>query len=397
MNDSELFSLLTDLESDRVERKASLSSADRIREAICAFANDLPENRKPGVIFIGANDDGSCSNLPVTDTLLLTLAGMRDDGLIQPLPSIDVQKRNINGCEIAVVRVHPSMAPPVRFKGRTYIRVGPRRAIATVEEERRLAERRRTVDLPFDLRPIRSAAVDDFDMELFEHYYLPNAIAPDVLQQNERSTEDKLKALRFLTPDGIPTVLGILAVGKQPRDYIPGAYIQFLRINGTALIDPIQSQKEISGPLNHLFVRLDDVLEAHNNVSASITAGPVETRNSDYPLPALHQLCRNAILHRTYDGTTAPVRIYWFSDRIEIHNPGGPFGQVTKENFGRPGITDYRNPYLAEAMKVLGYVQRFGVGIQIARRELEKNGNPLPEFNIEAANIMVNVWKRRPE
>lgn len=397
MNDSELFSLLTDLESDRVERKASLSSADRIREAICAFANDLPENRKPGVIFIGANDDGSCSNLPVTDTLLLTLAGMRDDGLIQPLPSMDVQKRNINGTEIAVVRVHPSMAPPVRFKGRTYIRVGPRRAIATVEEERRLAERRRTVDLPFDLRPIRSATVDDFDMELFEHYYLPNAIAPDVLQQNERSTEDKLKALRFLTPDGIPTVLGLLAVGKQPRDYIPGAYIQFLRINGTALIDPIQSQKEISGPLNHLFVRLDDVLEAHNNVSASITAGPVETRNSDYPLPALHQLCRNAILHRTYEGTTAPVRIYWFSDRIEIHNPGGPFGQVTKENFGRPGITDYRNPYLAEAMKVLGYVQRFGVGIQIARRELEKNGNPLPEFNIEAANIMVNVWKRRSE
>ena len=48
MNDSELFSLLTDLESDRVERKASLSSADRIREAICAFANDLPVNRKPG-------------------------------------------------------------------------------------------------------------------------------------------------------------------------------------------------------------------------------------------------------------------------------------------------------------------------------------------------------------
>ena len=100
-------------------------------------------------------------------------------------------------------------------------------------------------------------------------------------------------------------------------------------------------------------------------------------------------------MHRNYESTTAPVRIYWYSDRIEIHNPGGPFGQVTKANFGQPGITDYRNPYLAEAMKVLGYVQRFGVGIQIARRELEKNGNPPPEFKIEDTNIMVNIFKRR--
>ena len=394
MNDSELLSLLTDIESDRVERKASLSDPDRIRQAICAFANDLPEHRKPGVIFIGANDDGSCSNFPVTDDVLLKLSHMRDDGLIQPFPYMEVQKRTLSGCDLAVVLVHPSLAPPIRFRGRTWIRVGPRRAIATPEEEKRLAEKRRTMDLPFDIQPLPSATMEDFDIELFEHYYLTNAVAPDVLEQNIRSIEDQLKALRFLTPDGIPTTLGILVIGKEPRRYIPGAYIQFLRIDGTELTNPIQSQKEIGGSLSHLLGRLEDVLEAHNNVSAKITASPVEIRHSDYPLAALHQICRNAILHRTYEGTTAPVRIYWFSDRIEIHSPGGTFGQVTKENFGQPGITDYRNSYLAEAMKVLGYVQRFGVGIQIARQELDKNGNPPPQFQVESTNILVTVMKR---
>ncbi len=394
MNESELLSLLSDLESDRVERKASLANPDRIREAICAFANDLPEHRKAGVIFIGVNDDGTCSNLEVNDKLLRTLADMRDDGLIQPLPSMDVQKKNLKDCEMAVVVVHPSQAPPVRYKGRTWIRVGPRRALATLEEERRLIERRRTYELPFDLHPLNSATMNDFDLELFENHYLPNAIAPGVVEQNTRSNEDKLKALRFLTPGGIPTVLGILTIGKQPRDYIPGAYIQFLRIDGRELTDPIRSQKEIDGPLNHLLLRLDDMLEAHNNVSSSITAGPVEIRYADYPLPALQQLSRNAVLHRNYEGTTAPVRIYWYHDRIEMHSPGGTFGQVTRENFGQPGITDYRNPYLAEAMKVLGYVQRFGVGIQVARQELEKNGNPPPEFGIEPTNIMVTLRKR---
>lgn len=82
------------------------------------------------------------------------------------------------------------------------------------------------------------------------------------------------------------------------------------------------------------------------------------------------------------------VHIYWFSDRIEIHNPGGPFGQVNRENFGHPGVTDYRNPHLAEAMKNLGYVQRFGLGIQIARDQLKKNGNPPPTFEPREENVL---------
>ena len=75
-------------------------------------------------------------------------------------------------------------------------------------------------------------------------------------------------------------------------------------------------------------------------------------------------------MHRSYEATNTPVRVYWFDDRIEIHNPGGPFGSVTQENFGQPGITDYRNPNLAEALRALGYVQRFGAGIAIARKAL---------------------------
>ena len=395
MNDQELLTLLSDVESDRAERKASLSEPDRVREAICAFANDIPGHGKPGVIFIGVNDDGSCANIPITDDLLLKLSTMRDDGLIQPLPSIVVQKRTLNGCDLAVVLVQPSIAPPIRFRGRTYIRVGSRRAIATPEEERRLAERRRTLDLPFDILPVPTASINDFDLVLFERLYLPNAVAPDVLEQNKRTLEDQLKSLRFLTPEGIPTILGLLVTGKEPRRFIPGAYIQFLRLEGTELTDPIRSQKEITGPLSQLLGRLDDVLEANNNVSASITSGPIEVRRSDYSIPALQQLCRNAILHRSYEGTAAPVRVYWFSDRIEIHNPGGPFGQVTKENFGQPGVTDYRNSHLTEAMKVLGFAQRFGVGIQVARQELQKNGNPPPRFQVDTANILVTVRKRK--
>jgi ATP-dependent DNA helicase RecG len=236
-----------------------------------------------------------------------------------------------------------------------------------------------------------SSTIDDLDLDYFENEYLHLAVAPEVLEQNTRSVGDKMKALRFLTPDGQPTVLGILVLGKDIRHYIPGAYVQFLRFEGNELTDPIRDQKEINGPLPDLLRRLDEVMEANIAVSASFTSGPIEIRRPEYPLVALQQLIRNAILHRIYEGTNAPVRIYWFVDRIEIHSPGGPYGQVTKENFGHAGMTDYRNPHLAEAMKILGYVQKFGLGIYTARRELEQNENPPPEFVIEANHILVIV------
>ena len=112
---------------------------------------------------------------------------------------------------------------------------------------------------------------------------------------------------------------------------------------------------------------------------------------SNYPLAALQQLTRNAVMHRTYENTNAPIRVYWFNDRIEIHSPGGPFGLVTAENFGKPGYADYRNPHIAEAMKVLGYVQRFGVGIATAQRALLENGNPPAEFTVEQNLVMATL------
>ncbi|MBI4454520.1 MAG: putative DNA binding domain-containing protein [Acidobacteria bacterium] len=396
MDDHELAALLNEIESDRVERKASIAERDRICEAICAFANDLPGHRLPGVLFVGANDNGSCANLAITDQLLLTLANIRSDGNILPFPSMTVQKRTVGGCELAVVIVEPSDTPPVRYKGRIWIRVGPRRAIATAEEERRLNEKRRARDLPFDIRPLPSAKLRDLDLDFFHRVYLPSVLPADILEQNRRTDEQQLASLRFGTIETppTPTILGILVLGKDPRQFVPGAYIQFLRIDGKDLTGPIKDHKEIDGPLTDLLRVLDEIFQAHISIALDIRTQAVELRHPDYPLVALQQLARNAVMHRSYESTNAPVRITWFTDRIEIQNPGGPFGQVNRQNFGQPGITDYRNPHLAETMKNLGYVQRFGIGIELARKELRENGSPPVEFIVEDAHVLAIVRRR---
>jgi ATP-dependent DNA helicase RecG len=222
-------------------------------------------------------------------------------------------------------------------------------------------------------------------------------VSDEVLQQNQRSLEHQLLAARFAQPGPpvCPTLLGVLAVGKSPTEWVPGAYIQFLRIDGTNLSDPIQSSRELSGPLPDLLSELDELLKINIQTAIDFTSGPVEVQRPDYPLVALQQITRNAVLHRSYENTNAPVRLYWFRDRVEVQNPGGPFGQVTRENFGQPGACDYRNPNLAVVMKELGYVQRFGMGIALARQEMARNGSPPPEFQIEDAFVAVILRRRQ--
>lgn len=393
MNDTELLELLNDLESDRVERKSAWkSSREKIREAICAFANDLPNHRLPGVLFVGVYDNGQCANLDITDELLLTLSHYKDNGEIVPFPTMVVQKRLLDGCELAVVIVEPSYAPPVRFRGKVWVRVGPRRAIASSDDERILNEKRRSKDVSFDLKPVDSAMLADLDLELFRRIYLPSAVSFDTLEENDRPIEHQLTSLRLTTSDALktPTVVGVLTVGKNPRDFIYGAYVQFLRINGPELTDPIIDQKEISEPLPDLLRLLDDLFDINIATASSFVGSPVEVKHPDYPVEALRQLIRNAILHRTYEATNAPVRMTWFSDRVEIFSPGGLYGQVNESNIGQ-GTTDYRNPHIAEVLKNLGYVQRFGFGIRIAEKALADNGNPPIQFSITPNNVLVTV------
>jgi ATP-dependent DNA helicase RecG len=401
LSDAELLALLDDLESDRVERKAAWKgdAIEKGRQAACAFANDLPGHQLPGVLLIGVRDDGAPSeDFAVTDALLQTLADIKTDGKLTPPPTLTVAKREIKGRGIGVVTVWPSDSPPVRLDGRIWIRTGPRRGQASAQDERVLNERRRFRDRAFDTHPVSGSGLGDLNRHYFESEFLPQAVARDVLEVNGRSLEARLASLGMVASvdDPTPTVLGLLTLGLSPRTWVPSAYVQFLRIRGVDWGDPVVDEQELDGSLDTMLRRLEEKLKATLAVAVDFASGdPVEQRTAAYPLSALQQLTRNAVMHRTYEGTNAPVRIYWFDDRIEIHNPGGPFGSVTRENFGRPGVSDYRNPSLAGALKVLGFVQRYGFGIAEARRAMAANGNPPPEFIAEDSAV-VAILRRHP-
>ncbi len=397
-SDRELETMMTDLESDLVERKESMKgdAPRKVRATVCAFANDLPNHSRLGVVFIGASDKGQPTGLPITDQLLLELSQIKADGNIVPPPTFTVNKRNLLGSEVAVVSVQPADSPPVRYRGRIWIRVGPSLAIATAQDERILNEKRRTHDKHFDSTPLRSSTIRDLDWRRFEEDYLPLAVSEADLARNDRTSEERLAAAKMIASvdDPSPTVGGMLILGKRPQDFLPGAYIQFLRIAGIRSHDEVVDNETCYGSITEVVRRIEEKLVAYNRTAVDFMSAPREIRSSTYPLDALQQLVRNAVMHRNYEGTNAPVRVLWLEDRIEIISPGGPYGSVTYEDFGLPGIVDYRNPFLAEAMRVLGLVQRFGLGIQAAKRALLQNGNPELEFQLKPNWVHCTVRAR---
>ncbi|MBN1673418.1 MAG: putative DNA binding domain-containing protein [Kiritimatiellae bacterium] len=389
----QLRALMADLESDRAERTTSTQNTDKFGEAVCGFANDFPNHRQPGYLLVGVRNNGEASGLEVSDELLLDLAALRSNVNLEPLPAMTVQKYCLPEGDVAVVEVIPSDLPPVRYKGRVWIRVGPSRRSANQQEERILTERRAAVQKTFDARPCQGCTIDDLVLDLFLVTYLPAAVARDVIEENRRNVKEQMASLRFYDLSGdCPTNAGALLFAKEPLRWIPGAYVQFVRWAGATMADDPVDEKRFSGDLLTVLREIQAFLSLPSQAYPVADSALRERTETDYPSIAIRELLWNAVMHRSYE-SNAPVRFYWYDDRIDIQNPGGLYGMASPENF--PKQTDYRNPVIAEAMATLGYVNAFGRGVIRAQDSLQKNGNPRAEFTFEMSHVLATIRRKQ--
>lgn len=192
-----------------------------------------------------------------------------------------------------------------------------------------------------------------------------------------------------------PTNGAIVLFGISPERYLHGSYIQYVRFKGLDRAGDIINEHKFGGNLTKELPKIDTFIETSISQKRPIPVSVLrEETVSKYPYWATRELLMNAIMHRDYE-TNAPVQFYEYDDRIEIQNPGGLYGKVSPANF--PNVSDYRNPFIAEAMKVLGYVNRFSRGVYRVQKELLENGNGKAEFDfslITAFRVVERVTEK---
>jgi ATP-dependent DNA helicase RecG len=245
----------------------------------------------------------------------------------------------------------------------------------------------------FDAMPCIGATIADLDLPIIKRDYLHRAVAEDVLADDKRDLEEQLASLGFYDLKyNCPTYGAIVLFGANPERYLPGSYIQYVRFKGKDKGGEILNEFKFNGNLCRALVKIDNFIETGVAMKRPVPVSALrEETYSKYPYWATRELLMNAVMHRDYESNAA-VQFYEYDDRIEIQNPGGLYGKVRPDNF--PNVNDYRNPFIAEAMKTLGYVNRFSRGVNRVQKELVENGNGLAVFNltlITAFRVVENV------
>lgn len=182
-----------------------------------------------------------------------------------------------------------------------------------------------------------------------------------------------------------PTYAAIILFGKNPKYFLMGDYIQFVRYNGEDNASNVINQYEFHGNLCTMLPKLDTFIETSLIQNRPAPASVLKEKSIyNYPSWAIRELLMNAVMHREYQSNT-PIKLYQYNNRIEVVNAGGLYGNATAENF--PKVNDYRNPIVAEALKLFGYVNKFNRGISRVQKELVENGNGEAVFSVDKVTV----------
>ncbi len=280
---------------------------------------------------------------------VLQAALMLEPPLILPFP----ERVDFDGGAVVVVRVPPGLPHVYALEGRYLVRDGMITGPLSAPRLRRLLLERG--EASFESEQPSGASLDDVDLERV-HAYLAAVAAPG---------GDPWQALLSRgcvarTVAGfVPTAAGLLLFGRDPQRFFPQADLTAARFAGRTVTDEFVRQV-IRGTLTDQLQAVDVFLRGHLKEVVRLE-GMQASRRLEYPVEAVRELVVNAVAHRDYSIRGDGIRVFLFSDRLEVQSPGGLPGPVTVYNIAEARFS--RNPVIVQVLADLGYIERLGYGI----------------------------------
>lgn len=190
---------------------------------------------------------------------------------------------------------------------------------------------------------------------------------------------DTLKVIRKEDGDLHPTNTALLFFGKAPSDHISHHEIRIARYKGTTRSEFIDSQ-EIKGPIYKMLDEVKSFFIRNTRLANKI----VEFKRVDipeYPYEAVRESIINAIAHRDYTKSGAPIMVSIFDDRVEVSNPGGLLPGLNIKKLEGHHAT--RNKAICHIFHETMDMERFGTGISKMKKLMKAHGLSVPVFEEE--------------
>ncbi len=356
-------------------------------------------NAEGGVIFLGVEDSGIVRGLPedrLTDVerWVVNVATNNCDPPIRPI----LRKERLpqpDGSEaiVMLVEVRRGLYVHGTSGGRHYVRVGSSKQILTGTPLARLFQERGRAFV-FDEQPVPTATEEDLDRAILERFFQngPSAIPwPDLLRNT------RVLARADQGPDR-PTVAGLLAFGEAPRTHLPSAYVEAAVYRGIALTSgELVHSEQIGGRCD---AQIDDgtaFVERFMLKPARKPAG-----REDYPqyeIGAVHEAIVNAVAHRDYSIAGSKIRLFLFSDRLELYSPGGLPNTLTIETM--PFRVFTRNQLLVTFLSKMksrrtgrAFLESRGEGVRRILDASEAHSGRRPVYEVFGEELRLTIWAK---
>jgi len=391
MTEQELARLIAEGEGPYLEFKTPGTKPVALARTLVAFANT-----GGGRVIIGIDDTTrQPTGVPDREATLDNIYRAASLDCCQPAVSISVEERTYQGQPVFVITVPYQPREMFTTNGRVLIRQGTENVSAASYEITALASRRGQLHYEAEVSP--AATLDDLDMSLLEGYR-----ATYEKKRGRRLTLPDLKLLEHLGAvvyregELRPTMAGLLVFGRKVWRFIPQSRLSIVRYPGLTVTRNILDAREFEGRVPDLIDRATDYLGERMQVGAIRDAqrfGPRREDVPEYPLPALRELITNALAHREYQIRGARILVKWFSDRLEVSNPGELMEPITPATIytTRPV---HRNPSLMKMLYGYGYVEGYGDGLPMVRALIEEHPlrPPLPRIEEVPGSVVVTLY-----
>ncbi|RKU16447.1 transcriptional regulator [Candidatus Poribacteria bacterium] len=384
-------------EDTTIEFKRALPHRNSLADEIAAFAN-----ARGGVILIGVDDNREIIGIDrrELDTAEKTVVEICQDS-IDPVLFIFTEKLRMGDKNLLKIEVPRSLFVHKTPNGYFIRQESSKREMPTEQLARLFQSRSQAHIIAFDEQFVPNTNKDTLKRDLYERFITEGATADD--------TEDLLLKRRLLVKEdqqNRASVAGVLMCHERPEDYLYNSFIQAVYYRGQQRDANYQiDAKDFKGPLDQQIIDAMKFVYRYNAVAAQKDIGRIDF--PEYSMRAVFEAVVNAVVHRDYSKTGSKIRLFLFSDRLELYSPGALANTVTVDNLRYSQAT--RNERLARLLSEITldddmsrqvvrrhFLERRGEGVGIILNESETLSGKTPVYEVFDEELRLTIFAAKP-
>jgi ATP-dependent DNA helicase RecG len=352
----ELIQVIARGEDSKHQFKVTISRAKEIAKDLVAFSNS-----EGGKLIIGVADDHNVSGLSIEE-LESSNRLIADAATNNVKPAINILTENIEHPDgmVIVVSISKGIRPCADNDGRLWVKNGAdKRSVTAIEEMQRMFQAATLVHA--DELKVENTSILDVDIDYFSDFF-QNVVGEELTLQTRTHTE--LLESMNLMKEGNLNISGTLLLARQPQFKLPMFIVKAVAFPGNEITDEsYMDSRDISGKMSAIYQdSISFTLANIHHIQAE--QGFNSTGEPEIPRIVFEELIANALIHRDYF-ISAPIKLFVFSDRIEIISPGHLPNNLTIENI-KNGNSNSRNPIISSFARYALQFRGIGSGVQRA-------------------------------